>query len=138
MNQPIEPGRLVMVSIEGTALAADTAAFLARQRIRAVCLFRQNLGSEAQIQRLCTDLRDVMGEGALIAIDQEGGSVARATLPAAGTRRDGIGRRSRTPLKPRSPPRPRGRRGGARAETPGHQLELRAGAGREQQPAPTR
>lgn len=82
--EPIEPGRLMMVDIEGTSLDAATAAFLRRERIRAVCLFRKNLGSEAEIRQLTSELRQAMGEGALIAMDQEGGSVARATcLPAA-------------------------------------------------------
>ena len=83
-TEPVEPGRLVMVDIEGTRLDAATAAFLRREHIRAVCLFRRNLGSEAEIRRLTTGLREVMGAGALIAMDQEGGSVARALcLPAA-------------------------------------------------------
>jgi beta-N-acetylhexosaminidase len=80
----IHPGRLVMVDIEGTRLDAATSAFLRQQRIRAVCLFRKNLGSEAEVRQLTADLRDAMGEGALIAMDQEGGSVVRATsLPQA-------------------------------------------------------
>ncbi len=84
MSTPIHPGHLVMVDIEGTGLDAATAAFLRQQRIRAVCLFRKNLGSEAEIRQLSADLRDAMGEGALIAMDQEGGSVARAlSLPQA-------------------------------------------------------
>ncbi len=85
---PTPPGRLLMVDIEGRALDAETAAFLRQHQIRAVCLFRKNLGTEAQIQRLTADLRAVMneggGEGALIAMDQEGGSVVRAlSLPQA-------------------------------------------------------
>jgi len=81
---PVHPGRLVMVDIEGTCLDAATAAFLRQQRIRAVCLFRKNLGSEAEVRQLTADLRDAMGDGALIAMDQEGGSVVRATsLPQA-------------------------------------------------------
>jgi len=83
-SEPIHPGRLVMVDIEGTSLDAATAAFLRRERIRAVCLFRKNLGSEAEIRQLTAELRQAMGPGALIAMDQEGGTVARATcLPAA-------------------------------------------------------
>lgn len=77
-------GRLLMVDIEGRSLDPDTAAFLRTNHIRAVCLFRKNLGTEAEIQRLTADLRAVMGEGALIAMDQEGGSVVRAlSLPQA-------------------------------------------------------
>lgn len=78
------PGRLLMVDIEGTHLDAGTEAFLRDHGIRAVCLFRRNLGSEDEIRRLTADLRRVMGPGALIAMDQEGGSVVRATsLPLA-------------------------------------------------------
>jgi len=69
-----------MVNIQGTSLDAAQAAFLREQHIRAVCLFRGNLGSEAQVRKLTGDLRDVMGAGALIGIDQEGGSVVRATF----------------------------------------------------------
>ncbi len=84
MSAALPAGRLVMVDIAGRSLDADTAAFLRRERIRGVCLFRKNLGSEAEIRRLCADLREAMGEGALIAIDQEGGAVVRATsLPQA-------------------------------------------------------
>jgi len=73
------PGQLVMVDIAGTSLDAAQAAFLREQSIRAVCLFRKNLGSEAEVRRLLADLRDVLGEHALIALDQEGGSVVRVT-----------------------------------------------------------
>jgi len=74
------PGQLVMVDIDGKSLSASQADFLRRHHIRAVCLFRGNLGSEAEVRRLTADLRDVMGERALIGLDQEGGSVVRATF----------------------------------------------------------
>lgn len=81
LHEPaFHPGRLVMVDIPGTTLDAETGAFLREQQIRAVCLFRKNLGSEAQVRRLLADLRQVLGPQALIAIDQEGGSVVRATF----------------------------------------------------------
>lgn len=89
MNTPkvlsaADAGRFVMVDIEGTRLDAAQADFLQRHRVRAVCLFRKNLGSEAEIRRLTADLRELMGPGALIALDQEGGAVVRATsLPHA-------------------------------------------------------
>ena len=79
-----KPGQLVMVDIPGKTLDVETAAFLREHQIRAVCLFRKNLGSESDIQALTAALRDVMGDKALIGIDQEGGSVIRATtLPQA-------------------------------------------------------
>lgn len=73
-------GQLVMVNIAGTVLDAEQARFLRTHRIRAVCLFRANLGSEAQVRQLTRDLREAMGEHALIGLDQEGGSVVRATF----------------------------------------------------------
>jgi len=84
MNAPLQPGHLVMVDIEGRALSTDTADFLREHHIRGVCLFRKNLGTEDEVKRLVADLREVLGPQALIGIDQEGGSVARAIfLPQA-------------------------------------------------------
>jgi beta-N-acetylhexosaminidase len=78
------PGTLVMVDIRGRALDTEQAGFLSRHRIRAVCLFRDNLGTEQEVRRLTAQLREVLGPSALIATDQEGGSVVRATfLPHA-------------------------------------------------------
>ncbi|HEX5685415.1 MAG TPA: beta-N-acetylhexosaminidase [Ideonella sp.] len=80
----LQPGHLVMVDIEGKALSAETATFLREHHIRAVCLFRKNLGTENEVRQLVSDLGEVLGPQALIGIDQEGGSVARATfLPQA-------------------------------------------------------
>lgn len=79
-----EPGPLVMVDIPGTRLDDDTAHFLRTQRIRAVCLFRRNLGRVDEVIALTRALRQVMGEHALIGLDQEGGAVVRSTaLPQA-------------------------------------------------------
>jgi beta-N-acetylhexosaminidase len=83
-HNTLQPGHLVMVDIEGKFLDADTADFLRTHHIRAICLFRKNLGNEAEVRKLTADLREVMGPLALIGIDQEGGSVIRATfLPQA-------------------------------------------------------
>ncbi len=82
--QSFHPGRLVMVDIPGKQLSEGTAAFLRRHHIRAVCLFRRNLGSAEEVIALTRALRAVMGEGALIGLDQEGGAVVRSTfLPQA-------------------------------------------------------
>ena len=76
-------GQLIMIRFPGTTLDTDTADFIRRNHIRAVCLFRANMTDSAQLRRLTSDLRAVMGPKALIAIDQEGGAVVRATwLPA--------------------------------------------------------
>lgn len=70
-------GPLLMVDVPGPELDSDTAKHLRRHKVGAVCLFRKNVQSEEQLARLTTDLRVVLGEHALIAIDQEGGSVVR-------------------------------------------------------------
>jgi beta-N-acetylhexosaminidase len=76
-------GQLIMVRLFGTELDEDTAAFLAQNRVRGACLFRQNMTDAAQLTRLTSSLRAVMGPEALIALDQEGGAVVRSTwVPA--------------------------------------------------------
>jgi beta-N-acetylhexosaminidase len=72
-----------MIRLAGTSLDAGTADFLRANKIRAVCLFRQNMVDAAQLGQLTSDLREVMGPKALIAVDHEGGAVVRAPwLPA--------------------------------------------------------
>ena len=71
-------GRLIMIRLFGTELDADTADFIRAHRIRGACLFRQNMLDAAQLTRFTSDLKDAMGEHALIALDQEGGAVVRA------------------------------------------------------------
>ncbi|MFC4425361.1 glycoside hydrolase family 3 protein [Deinococcus navajonensis] len=71
------PGTLMMVDIPGPTLDEATAAFLRRWGIRSVCLFGKNVQNAGQLRGLCRDLRLVMGENALIAIDHEGGAITR-------------------------------------------------------------
>lgn len=76
-------GQLVMIRLPITELDQASAEYLKANHIRAICLFRQNMQSEAQLKKLTSDLRAVMGPDALIAIDQEGGAVVRSTwVPA--------------------------------------------------------
>lgn len=79
MTRP-DAGPLLMVDIPGPTLDPDTEGHLRRHGIRAVCLFRKNTESQAQLARLCANLREVMGEEALIAIDHEGGGVVRPSF----------------------------------------------------------
>jgi beta-N-acetylhexosaminidase len=72
-------GQLMMIRFPGTELDDDTARFLRDNGIRAVCLFRQNMRDAAQLTKLTADLRAAMGPKSLIAMDQEGGAVVRAT-----------------------------------------------------------
>jgi beta-N-acetylhexosaminidase len=76
-------GQLIMVRLFGTELDADSAAFLRENRVRGVCLFRQNMVDATQLQRFTGALRETMGSESLIALDQEGGAVVRSTwVPA--------------------------------------------------------
>ena len=45
---------------------AETAAFLRVQKIRSVCLFRKNIGTEPEVRALMRDLIQVLGPEALI------------------------------------------------------------------------
>lgn len=74
--QPL-PGALAMVDLPGPTLDADTAAHLRKYGVRSVCLFGKNIESAGQVRRLCADLREVLGEDALIALDHEGGAILR-------------------------------------------------------------
>ncbi|MFB9992348.1 glycoside hydrolase family 3 protein [Deinococcus oregonensis] len=70
-------GALAMVDIPGPVLDAETAAHLTRHGVRSVCLFGKNIESPQQLLRLCADLREVLGDDALIALDHEGGAILR-------------------------------------------------------------
>ncbi|WP_295998502.1 glycoside hydrolase family 3 protein [Rugamonas sp.] len=84
-------GQLIMIRFPGTVLDAATAGFLKANSIRAVCLFRGNMTDSVQLAKLTSDLRAVMGPDALIAIDQEGGAVVRATWVPAPPAAMGLG-----------------------------------------------
>ncbi|UVW29822.1 beta-N-acetylhexosaminidase [Massilia sp. H6] len=76
-------GQLMMVRLSGTELDAEADAFLRAHKVRGACLFRQNMLDPVQLARFTAGLRQAMGPNALIALDQEGGAVVRATwVPA--------------------------------------------------------
>lgn len=80
-------GQLLMVAIPDAELGRETAEFLRRYHVGGVALFYQNARRPWQVARLCADLQRVARENGdpplLIAIDQEGGSVARLPYPAS-------------------------------------------------------
>jgi beta-N-acetylhexosaminidase len=91
-------GQLIMIRFPGTVLDADTADFLKANGIRAVCLFRGNMTDSEQLAKLTADLRAVMGQDALIGIDQEGGAVVRSTWVPAPPAAMGLGAANDTDL----------------------------------------
>ncbi|WP_269531195.1 beta-N-acetylhexosaminidase [Chitinimonas sp. BJYL2] len=77
-------GRALMVDVPGDELTQDDKDFLRDNHIRSICLFRRNVSSADKTRKLVADLKAVIGDNALIGIDQEGGAVMRTLfLPQA-------------------------------------------------------
>ena len=79
-----------IVGIAGPALDPAEAALFRRRRPAGVILFARNIVDPGQLRALTAELHAVLPSGALVAVDQEGGRVARlrpphwAAHPAAG------------------------------------------------------
>lgn len=77
----LEIGQHFMVGFEGTELTPELERYLAEYKIGNIILFQRNVRNNEQLRRLCSDLQKCVGKhtghGALIAIDQEGGTVIR-------------------------------------------------------------
>jgi len=77
----LEVGQHFMAGLDSTELTPALEQFLAEYRIGNIILFKRNVKDNAQLRRLCSDIQKCVrkhtGHGALIAIDQEGGSVVR-------------------------------------------------------------
>jgi len=72
------------VGFEGKSLPAGLARRLAAGEVGGVVLFARNVESPAQVRALCREVRSAAGKGnplPLVAIDQEGGRVARLKDP---------------------------------------------------------
>lgn len=72
------------VGFEGKTLPPDLAVWLANGSVSGVVLFARNIDSPAQVRSLCREVRAAAGPGnpaPLIAVDQEGGRVARFRSP---------------------------------------------------------
>ncbi|MFH1076475.1 MAG: beta-N-acetylhexosaminidase [Pseudomonadota bacterium] len=78
-------GQRLMVGFEGTALSASLKDLIARLYVGGVILFSRNIESPAQLKNLCFSIQEYaqsIGQPPLlIAIDQEGGAVARLKPP---------------------------------------------------------
>jgi len=68
---------MLMIGVAGPELAAHERRWLGAPGVAGVLLFSRNYRSREQLQVLCDSMRDVGGEGLLIAVDQEGGPVQR-------------------------------------------------------------
>lgn len=81
----VHPGHLLMVGIPGCELDDSTLALIRDEGVHNFILFRRNVRDRQQLTDLCTALRQSCLEHGLprplIAIDQEGGQVARLPPP---------------------------------------------------------
>ena len=73
--------RAAIIGIAGTDLLDEEAALLRRLRPAGVILFARNVRDRPQLRTLTTALRDALPAGAVLAVDQEGGRVARLRPP---------------------------------------------------------
>ena len=73
--------RAAIVGIEGPTLSDPETALLQALPPAGVILFGRNVQDPAQLAALCTAIRAVLPAGAVIAVDQEGGRVARLRPP---------------------------------------------------------
>jgi beta-N-acetylhexosaminidase len=72
------------VGFDGKSLPAAVSRWLAGGQVAGVVLFSRNIDSPAQVRALCREIRSAAGRGTplpLIAVDQEGGRVARLKVP---------------------------------------------------------
>nr|WP_232479103.1 beta-N-acetylhexosaminidase [Roseomonas rosulenta] len=67
--------------MSGPVLTPEEAALLRATPPLGVILFARNVAAPAQLRALTAAIRDILGEGAPILVDQEGGRVARLKPP---------------------------------------------------------
>ncbi|MFN8531820.1 MAG: beta-N-acetylhexosaminidase [Anaerolineae bacterium] len=70
-------GQMLLVGFQGLEAPDHVLDWLARGRVSGVILFARNVESPAQLARLCDSIHRAAKYPVLIAIDQEGGTVAR-------------------------------------------------------------
>ena len=84
-SDPQLAGQRLMVGFDGTTLTADLQYYIERLKIGGIILFSRNLETEVQIKQLCDAVQNharMCGQPPLfIAVDQEGGQVARLKEP---------------------------------------------------------
>lgn len=78
-------GQLFMAGLPGPELDPDTRALIRERGLGGIILFSRNVRDPVQVARVCTALQDTAlearGRPLLLAVDQEGGRVARLRRP---------------------------------------------------------
>ena len=71
----------IIVSIGGTELETEEAQLLKRMQPAGVSLFARNVVNKKQVKNLVEQIKNLLGDNILIAVDQEGGRVRRLAEP---------------------------------------------------------
>lgn len=74
-------GQLMLFGFEGTKATPELKAFLRETGLGGVILFKRNVENPRQLKRLIAELQDAAERPLIVAIDQEGGRVARLAEP---------------------------------------------------------
>ncbi len=74
-------GQMIVVGLSGTRLLPDEARALEEGRRGGAVLFKRNVGTMPEVAELCRAVTKASKEPPLLAIDQEGGRVARLREP---------------------------------------------------------
>ncbi|MCK9296327.1 MAG: beta-N-acetylhexosaminidase [Desulfobulbaceae bacterium] len=85
MSKFAQLGQLFMVGLPGKDLDESTLRLIAERGINNFIIFRRNVDNPEQLSQLCADIKKACRQAKLppplIAIDQEGGTVARLPAP---------------------------------------------------------
>jgi beta-N-acetylhexosaminidase len=73
--------RAFITGVAGLALTDEERAFLAETQPWGLIIFRRNVADAASLRRLIEDFRTIVGRGAPVLVDQEGGRVQRLGPP---------------------------------------------------------
>ena len=73
--------RAFITGLSGPALTADERGFLREARPWGLILFRRNIEDKTQVTRLVAEVLQIIGRGAVVLVDQEGGRVQRLGPP---------------------------------------------------------
>ena len=71
----------ILASVFGTEIGKEEAVLLKKLSPLGISLFARNVKDKDQLRNLVAQIKEILGENALVAIDQEGGRVRRLAEP---------------------------------------------------------
>ena len=75
------PARAFITGLAGLTISANERAFLREARPWGLIVFKRNVSTPKQVAELTLSFRDILGWGAPVLVDQEGGRVQRLAPP---------------------------------------------------------